>query len=64
MRPAGDTVATSVLVLLQVPPVVVSENVVVPAVPGVMHIVSWPVIAPTTGSGFTVIETVAVAKQP
>ena len=54
--PVGSTVATPVAVLLHMPPVATSVKFTV--VPG--HRVKSPVIAPATGSGFTVTTAVAV----
>ena len=56
--PDGVTVATLVLLLIHTPPAVASENMVfAPA----QKVVAPLVIAPATGSGFTVNDTLAVA---
>ena len=54
--PVGSTVATAVVVLLHMPPVATSVKFIL--VPG--QRVNRPVMAPATGSGFTVTTAVAV----
>ena len=59
--PAELTVAIALLVLLQVPPVAVSESVMLVPV----HTLDAPEIVPASGSGLTVIVLIAVAvPQP
>ena len=55
--PDMPIVATAVLLLLHVPPVVVLLNVVV----AVAQTIAVPVMVPATGSGLTVTSIVAVA---
>jgi hypothetical protein len=54
------TVATAVLLLVQLPPVVASARVVVEPV----HTVDAPVMVATPGVAFTVIGWVTVVEQP
>ena len=58
--PVVVTVATEVLLLLQMPPVVASVNWVVL----LTHTPDAPAMAATTGKGFTVTEVLATAVQP
>ena len=58
--PLLSTVAIALLVLVQVPPVVVSANDI--AFP--KQTLALPVIGPTTGTGFTETVSVAAFLQP
>ena len=58
--PEASTVATLLLLDVQVPPVVAEENSVVPP----SHTFVAPVIAATTGNGFTVTLLTAFAVHP